>query len=274
MTGAWSEFLDKSKSDQEILGDAYQGYLKAYLRCVKGVDDNVKRVLDYLKAGGLYDNTVIIYTSDQGFYLGEHDYIDKRRAYEEGMRMPFIVRYPETIEAGARSDAIVENIDFAPTMLDFAGVETPLYMHGKSFKEILETGVEPEGWKQSAYYHYWLHMASHDIPAHIGIRTKRYKLIQYYGTPMDGREPQTPSAWELYDLELDPMEDNNVYDDPQYAPVIVELKKELKQRRAELGEDNPAFPFNAVIEEYWDYDENDWAKAIEISNAMLVENRE
>lgn len=268
----WYSDLDQSKSDDEIFGDAYQGYLKAYLRCVKGVDDNLKRVIDYLKAEGLYDNTVIIYTGDQGFYLGEHDYIDKRWPYEESMRMPFIVRYPKTIKPG-RIDAIVENIDYAPTILDFAGVKTPGYMHGRSFKSILETGIEPKGWKQNAYYHYWMHMISHDNPGNIAIRTKRYKLILYYGTPMKGDEPETPPGWELYDLKLDPTEDNNVYDDPKYADVIADLKEQLRKRRAELGEDDPKFPFNKVIEDYWDYDEDDYRRAIEISHAYLARQK-
>lgn len=267
-TGAWAKGLDQSKSDAEIIGDAYQGYLKAYLRCVKGVDDNLKRVVDYLKAEGLYDNTLIIYTGDQGFWLGEHDYMDKRWAYEESMRMPFIVRYPKGVKVG-RSDAIVENIDYAPTMLDFAGVETPDYMQGRSFKPILETGKEPAGWKDAAYFHYWMHMAHHDNPAHIAIRTKRYKLILFYGTGWKGKtQPDTPPAWELYDLKLDPTEDNNVYDNPEYTDVIEKLKKQLKARRAELGEDDPKFVLNRVIDEYWDYGEKERAKAIQISHAM------
>ncbi|VGO20415.1 sulfatase family protein [Pontiella sulfatireligans] len=267
-TGAWAKTLDRSKSDDEIIGDAYQGYLKAYLRCVKGVDDNLKRVIDYLKAEGLYDNTVIMYTGDQGFYLGEHDFMDKRWAYEESMRMPFIVRYPKTVQVG-RSDAMVENIDYGPTMLDFAGVKTPDYMHGQSFKNVLETGKESTDSKQAAYYHYWMHMASHDNPGHIAIRTKRYKLILFYGAPLKSDQAETPPGWELYDLKNDPTEDNNVYDNPEYAGVIEKLKKQLKERRTELGEDDPKFAFNKVIDEFWDYDAADRARAIEISHQYL-----
>jgi len=268
--GSWKRNLNKNDSDEKIIGDAYQGYLKAYLRCVKGVDDNLKRVIDYLKAEGLYDNTVIIYTGDQGFWLGEHDYIDKRWAYEESMRMPFIVRYPASVKVG-RSDAMVENIDYAPTMLDFAGVPTPEYMQGRSFRSILETGKESNDWKQAAYYHYSMHMAHHDNPAHIAIRTKRYKLIMFYGTKQKlSTTPDTPPGWELYDLKNDPTEDNNVYDNPEYAGVIEKLKQQLKDRRAELGEDAPTFKYNQVIDEFWDYDEADRAKAIEISHAMRM----
>ncbi|VGO12479.1 Arylsulfatase [Pontiella desulfatans] len=267
-SGMWAKDLDQSKSDDEIIADAYQGYMKAYLRCVKGVDDNLKRVVDYLKAEGLYDNTVIMYTGDQGFWLGEHDYMDKRWAYEESMRMPFIVRYPKSVKNG-RSEAIVENIDYAPTMLDFAGVATPDYMHGQSFKTVLETGKEPADAKQAAYYHYWMHMAHHDNPAHIAIRTKRYKLILFYGAGWKGEtEPDTPPGWELYDLKNDPTEDNNVYDNPEYAGVIETLKEQLKARRAELGEDDPKFALNQVIDEYWNYDNEARAKAIKISHAM------
>ncbi|MDZ8120034.1 sulfatase family protein [Pontiella agarivorans] len=268
--GAWAKTLDQSRSDEQIMGDTYQIYLKAYLRCVKGVDDNLKRVIDYLKAEGLYDNTIIIYTGDQGFYLGEHDYIDKRWAYEESMRMPFIVRYPKSVKVG-RSDAMVENIDYAPTLLDFAGVNTPDYMQGRSFKGVLETGKESADSKQSAYYHYWMHMASHDNPGHIAIRTKRYKLILFYGAPMDADQPQTPPGWELYDLKSDPTEDNNVYDNPEYAGVIETLKEQLRTRRAELGEDDPKFPFNKVINDFWDYGSEERARAIEISHRYRKE---
>ncbi|NJB83671.1 sulfatase family protein [Wenyingzhuangia aestuarii] len=267
-SGAWVKDLDLSKSDEEIHGDAYQGYMKAYLRCVKGVDDNLKRVVDYLKANDLYDNTVIVYTGDQGFFLGEHDYMDKRWAYEESMRMPFIVRYPKTIKKG-KIDAIVENIDYAPTILDFAGIDTPKYMHGKSFKAILETGKETKKSKKAAYYHYWMHMTSHDNPGHIAIRTKKHKLIFFYGTAIKSSVPQTPPGWELYDLEKDPREDNNVYNNPKYKKVIAKLKKQLKQLRKEYGEDDSKFTFNKVIDDFWDYDENDQNRAIEISHQYL-----
>ncbi len=263
----WRRELDQTRSDEEIIGDTYQGYMKAYLRCVKGVDDNLQRVVKYLKAEGLYDNTVIIYTGDQGLFLGEHDYMDKRWPYEEAMRMPLIIRYPKSVKVG-RCDAIVENIDFAPTMLDWAGVPTPSYMHGHSFRSILETGQEPADWKQYAYYHYWMHLVHHDNPACIAVRSKRFKLIQYYGTPIKGRKPNTPPGWELYDLQSDPTEDNNVYDDPKYADVIAEHKQQLKRLRSELGEDDPKFPFNQVIEDFWDYDSEDRTRAIEISHAF------
>lgn len=264
-TKNWAK--EPALNDDEAKRQAYQTYLKKFLRCVKGVDDNLKRVIDYLKEEGIYDNTVIMYTGDQGFMLGEHDYQDKRWAYEESMRMPFIVRYPRTIKAGTRTDAIVENVDFAPTMLDFAGVATPKYMEGRSFKSILETGREPRNAKQAAYYHYWMHMAHHDNPAHIAIRTKRYKLIMFYGTGQNKSTPQTPPGWELYDLKNDPYEMNNLYDDPAYKGIIAQLKQQLKELRSRYKEDDPRFAFNKVIDEFWDYDEADRLKAIEISHA-------
>lgn len=264
---------DPSLTDKEAKHQAYQGYLKAYLRCVKGVDDNLKRVVDYLKAEGLYDNTVIIYTGDQGFMLGEHDYQDKRWAYEESMRMPFIVRYPKTIKAGTRSNAIIENVDYGPTMLTFAGGDVPDYMQGKSFQKIIETGIEPKTWKTAAYYHYWMHMAHHDNPAHIAMRTKRYKIIMFYGTSWkdNATEPTTPPGWELYDLKSDPKEMNNVYDNPEYASVVTELKAQFKQLRSEYKEDDPKFAFNKVIDEYWDYDQVARDKAIKISHSLAQE---
>ena len=270
----WADQIDHSLSDTEIKRQTYQLYMKAYLRCVKGVDDNLKRVIDYLKAEGLYDNTVIMYTGDQGFYLGEHDYIDKRWGYEEAMRMPFIVRYPKSIKAGTRTDAMVENVDFAPTMLDFAGAPTPDYMQGRSFKPIIESGTEPADWKKAAYYHYQMHMAHHDNPAHIAIRTKRYKLILFYGTGWKGEDtPDTPPAWELYDLKMDPSEDNNLYDNPEYTGIIAELKGELKALRKEYKVDGPEFAYNKAINEFWDYDDAARAQAIEISHSVVEKHK-
>ncbi len=270
-TRSWAK--DPDLTDEEAKRLAYNVYMKKYLRCVKGVDDNLGRLFAYLKEEGLFDKTIIIYTGDQGFMLGEHDYMDKRWMYEPSQRMPFLVRYPNAIKPGTQSDAIIENVDFGPTMLDFAGVETPDYMQGRSFRKICETTVEPDGWKQAAYYRYWMHMAHHWNPAHVGLRTKQYKLIYYYGCDMKGGN-QTPPGWELYDVVDDPHEVTNLYDDPQYADVIVKLKKQLAQRRAEIKDDDEPFPeMRAVIEEFWDYDEADRAKAIEISHEYAARER-
>jgi len=254
-------------SEVETTRLAYQAYLKKYLRCVKGVDDNLKRLFDYLKAEGLYDNTVIIYTGDQGFWLGEKDFQDKRWAYDESQRMPFIVRYPKSIPAGIRSDAIIENIDYPALMLDFAGakVAAAAKMQGRSFRGICETGKEPKNWKKAAYYRYWMHMAHHDNPGEMAIRTKTHKLIYFYGCDYKGQN-QTPPAWELYDLSRDKAELNNVYDNPKYAKVRDRLKKQLAKMRQRIGDDGSHHPAcEQVIQEFWDYDEADRKKAIRIS---------
>ena len=256
-------------SERETTRLAYQAYLRKYLRCVKGVDDNLERLFDYLKAEGLYDNTVIIYTGDQGFWLGENDYQDKRWAYDPSMRMPFIVRYPKTIKAGTRSDAIVENVDYPALMLDFASIPAPGSMQGRSFKSICETGREPKGWKQAAYYRYWMHMAHHDNPGVLAIRTKTHKLIYYYGCNYDGGY-RTPPGWELYDLKKDSAEINNVYDDPAYAPVRDRLKKQLAALRENVGDDGSHYPAaEKVLQEFWDYDSVDREKARKISRDYL-----
>ncbi|MCK4920544.1 MAG: sulfatase, partial [Bacteroidales bacterium] len=248
--------IDPDIPDPEYAHLAYQEYLKRYLRCVKGVDDNVKRLFDFLEEEGLMDNTIIIYTGDQGFMLGEHDYIDKRWMYEESLRMPFLVRYPDKIKAGTRTDAIINNTDFAPTIIDLAGGTVPEYMQGESFKTILETGKEPEGWKQATYYRYWMHMAHrHANPAHFGIRTKDYKLIFFYGifykeTGVTKNKEgwgnkfdlKTPPAWELYDLKNDPHEMNNIYGQSEYAEITDDLKKQLKDLRFELNETDKNYP--------------------------------
>ena len=257
-------------SERETTRLAYQAYLRKYLRCVKGVDDNLKRLFDYLREEGLYDNTVIIYTGDQGFWLGENDYQDKRWAYDPSMRMPFIVRYPGSIRGGARSDAIVENVDYPALMLDFAGIPRPSSMQGRSFKSICETGKEPADWKKAAYYRYWMHMAHHDNPGEMAIRTKTHKLIYFYGADYEGKN-QTPPGWELYDLGRDPSELNNVYDDPAYAKVREELKKQLALLRKDIGDDGSHYPAcEKVVQEFWDYDESDRKKAIEISRRFKV----
>lgn len=261
--------IDPEIPDPEYKRLAYQEYLKRYLRCVKGVDDNVKRLFAYLEEEGLMDNTIIVYTGDQGFMLGEHDYIDKRWMYEESMRMPFLVRYPEKVKAGSRSDAIINNTDFAPTLIELAGGQTPDYMQGSSFKTILETGQEPADWQQETYYRYWMHMAhKHNNPAHFGIRTKDYKLIFYYGLDFMERNTnaqawahnpasmsyfQTPAAWEFYDLKNDPHEMDNKYGDEAYSSVISDLKGRLKAIRAQVKEDDSQYPEIArVIAENWE----------------------
>jgi len=237
-------FVDPTLPPDEYKRVAYQRYLKKYLRCVKGVDDNVGRLLKYLQQTGELDNTVVFYTSDQGLMLGEHDYIDKRWMYEESLRMPFIVRYPKSIPAGATNDAIINNVDFAPTLLDFAGLPKPDYMQGRSFRPVLE-GHVPADWPTSTYYRYWMHLAHHQNPAHYGVRTKDFKLIFFYGLPLDAegavQRPTTP-GWELYDLRHDPHELNNVYGQPAYADTVKQLKAELLRLKEKVGDTDEKYP--------------------------------
>lgn len=208
----------------------YQRYIKDYLRCVASIDDNVGRLLDYLDQEGLADETIVVYTSDQGFFLGDHGWYDKRFFYEESLRMPFVVRYPKEIPAASTSDAMVLNVDFASTFLDFAGVDAPEELQGVSARRIW-SGQRPEGWRSSMYYRYFMFPSEHNVYAHYGVRTHRYKLIYYYrGEDPDLRE------WELFDLEEDPHELRSVYDEPAYAEVVSSLKNELVRLRTELDD--------------------------------------
>ncbi|ARA94110.1 sulfatase [Rhodothermaceae bacterium RA] len=202
----------------------YQRYIKDYLRTVASVDDNIGRLLDYLDQTGLAENTVVIYTSDQGWYLGEHGWYDKRWMYEESLRTPLIVRWPAAVEAGAVSYDMVSNVDFAATFLDLAGATIPADLHGRSLKPIL-LGQAPDDWRDSFYYHYYEYPASHCVQRHYGVRTERYKLIYYY----------LVDEWELFDLHEDPDELTSVYDDPAYADVVSDLKAELQRLRTELN---------------------------------------
>lgn len=213
----------------------YQRYIKDYLRVIASIDDNVGRLLDYLDEEDIADDTIVIYTSDQGFFLGDHGWFDKRFMYEESLRMPFVLRYPKEVEPGSINGDIVLNLDFAPLFLDFAGVDVPPEFQGRSFRSILQ-GDTPEDWRESMYYRYWMHKAHHNVYAHYGIRTRRYKLIYYYsdalGQPGAIDETYEPE-WELFDLEKDPYEMNSVYDDPEYADIVAELTDELHRIQAE-----------------------------------------
>lgn len=248
-------FVNPDLPDRDYTKTAYQRYLKKYLRCVRGVDDNVGRLFAHLKQTGELDNTVIVYTSDQGFMLGEHDYIDKRWMYEESMRMPFLVRYPGVVKEGSRSNALINNADFAPTILEIAGSKPSPGMQGCSFAPILR-GAEPRDWRAATYYRYWMHMAHHDNPAHYGIRTKEYKLIFFYGLPLDAagalQEPTQP-GWELYDLRKDSIETTNVYGKAEYAGVVRNLKSELLRLKQEIGDTDERYPeLMEVRRKYWD----------------------
>jgi arylsulfatase A-like enzyme len=205
----------------------YQRYIKDYLRCIASVDDNVGRVLDYLDAEGLTEDTLVIYTSDQGFYLGEHGWFDKRFMYEESLRMPLIIRYPREIKPGVVNRAdMVMNLDYAPTFLDYAGLAVPARMQGRSMRGVLK-GETPRDWRRSVYYHYFEYPAVHQVKRHYGVRTDRFKLIHFY---------YDIDAWELYDLEKDPRELRNVVGDPAYAGVLKDMKAELERLRTRYGD--------------------------------------
>lgn len=225
-------------SPAELKSWKYQRYIKDYLRCIASVDDNVGRVLDYLDTEGLTDDTIVIYTSDQGFFLGDHGWYDKRFMYEESLRMPFLIRYPRGIRPGTVQNGMALNVDFAETFLDYAGLATPDDMQGRSLRPLLQ-GETPDDWRTSMYYRYWEHLSAHRVAAHYGVRTDRYKLIYYYGKALgcaSALDEDTPPEWELFDLEKDPYELNNVYDHPDYAAAAHEMKLELERLR-ELVED-------------------------------------
>jgi arylsulfatase A-like enzyme len=217
---------------------AYQRYMKDYLRCIASVDDNVGRMLDWLDASGLAENTIVIYTSDQGFFLGDHGWYDKRFMYEESLRMPFVMRYPREIAAGSVVDAMVSNIDFAPTFLDYAGLDVPKRMQGVSFREVAR-GATPDGWQESIYYRYWMHLSHHGVAAHYGVRTATHKLIRYYGRALGTTESvdrDTEQYWELFDLDADPNELRNIHGDPACAEVQASLHAELDRLMEKYGD--------------------------------------
>lgn len=206
----------------------FRRYMQDYLACVQSVDDNIGRFLEFLDKNGLAENTIVIYTSDQGFFLGEHNLYDKRFMYEESLRMPFLIRWPGKVKPGTVSKGMILNVDFAPMMLAAAGVKVPDDMQGRSFLPLL-TGQTPKDWRRSMYYRYY-HPAHHNVAAHYGVRTDRYKLIYF----------NKLNQWELYDLQKDPIEMKNVYSDPGYQKIVEQLKKELERLRKEL-KDNDQF---------------------------------
>jgi arylsulfatase A-like enzyme len=226
----------KMKPPEGLSGQAlkkwkYQRFMRDYLACIASVDDNVGRLLDELQRSGLAENTMVIYTSDQGFFLGEHNFFDKRFMYEESLRMPFLVRWPGHIKAGAVQDGMILNVDFAPTFLATAGQSVPSDMQGKSFLPLL-LGKSIRGWRTSMYYRFY-HPGHHNVAAHYGVRTERYKLIYF----------NKLNQWELFDLMKDPREVKNVYSDPAYTNIVKKLKTELNRLKKEL-QDNDQFADN------------------------------
>ena len=227
-------------SRDEEIDWRYQRYMKDYLRVVVSLDEGIGRLLDRLDDLGLSDDTIVVYTSDQGFFLGDHGWFDKRLMYEESLAMPLLIRYPAATAGGTTCDDIVLNVDFAPTLLDLMDVAVPDDVQGSSFAPLLR-GEPVEGWQESMYYRYWMHRdGAHNTPAHYGVRTRTHKLICYYNDPLDqpgANGPIDPIEWELFDLVADPLERSNVIADPAFAEVRSELLDELARLQADLGDD-------------------------------------
>ncbi len=212
-----NDFSAKNLSGRELAEWKYQRYMRDYAKTLKSVDENVGRVLDYLETNGLLNNTLVVYTSDQGFYMGEHGWFDKRFMYEESMSTPLVMRLPDKFDYRGDIDLLVQNIDYAPTFLELAGVEIPKQMHGVSLVPLLQD-KRPVSWRKALYYHFYEYPAEHMVKRHYGIRTDRYKLIHFYNDI---------DHWELYDLNQDPSEMNNLYGQASYKPIIKTLKKEI-----------------------------------------------
>ncbi len=211
--------------ETDLMRWRYQRYMQDYLGTIAGIDEGVGQVLDYLEEAGLAENTIVVYTSDQGFYLGEHGWFDKRFMYEESFRTPLLIRYPKEIKPGTEIKQLVQNLDFAPTFLDYAGIEAPAEMQGESFRKLVagETGE----WRDAVYYTYYEYPSVHMVKRHYGVATDRYKLMHFY---------YDIDEWEMYDLETDPMEMKNIYEDPSYADVREMLHKRLEELREYYGD--------------------------------------
>ncbi|MEM7476179.1 MAG: sulfatase [Planctomycetota bacterium] len=218
----------ESMTEKEIIQWKYQRYAKDYLRCVKSVDDGIGRVLGYLDEAGLAENTVVIYSSDQGWYLGEHGWFDKRWMYEESLKTPLLVRWPRKIQPGSKQAAIVSNLDFAETFLDIAGVDVPSDMQGRSLVSLFD-GTTPNDWRKSFYYHYYENPGGHNVARHYGVTNGEHKLIHIYA--LGG---QKRNDWELFDLSQDPNELLSVYGDPSYSKIQSGLEDELARLREEF----------------------------------------
>ena len=225
------EYRTRKMSGKELTSWKYQQYMRDYMATVLAVDENIGRLMKYLEDIGELDNTIIIYTSDQGFYLGEHGWFDKRFMYEESQRTPFLVRYPKAIKPNSVTKALTMNIDIAPTLLDYAGLKIPEEIQGRSLKSILDfEGKTPKEWREAVYYHYYEYPGWHSVKRHYGIRTNRYKLIHFYNDI---------NEWELYDLKGDIPEKKNVYNNPRYKSVREYMLKLLEKTSKEYKDDDP-----------------------------------
>ena len=232
-TAYYDAVVSKDFDAHHYTGDAlvkwkYQRYLKDYLSTARSLDRNIGRLLDYLDKHNLARNTIVIYASDQGFYMGEHGWFDKRFMYEESVKTPMLMRYPGVIKPGTQVNDMIVNIDFAPTLLDAAGIMVPQDMQGKSFLPLLKNKELVKDWRKAVYYHYYEYPEPHHVSPHFGIRTRRYKLIRFYG-PAD--------FWELYDLRADPQEMKNMYAVKANQPLVSTLKKQLEQLIVQYKDD-------------------------------------
>lgn len=235
------------RTQEELFNFKYQRYMHKYLQCVHSLDENVGRMLDYLDEHGLAEDTLVIYSSDQGFFLGEHGWFDKRFIYEESLQMPMLVRYPREIQPGTVNTDMTCNVDFAATWLDYAGIPAPSYMQGRSFRANLR-GEAPSDWPDLVYHRYWMNRDyCTNALAHYGIRTHRYKLVYWYDDDL-GQPGSSPGEgvtdWELFDLEKDPREMHNCYDEPAYADVVREMTAKLNAEMQRIG-DIPEHPVPA-----------------------------
>ncbi|MEE2712157.1 MAG: sulfatase [Planctomycetota bacterium] len=225
-------FRKLSPKGKELVRWKYQRYLKNYLRCVRGVDDSVARLMAYLDANGLAENTIVVYSSDQGFYLGDHGWYDKRWMYEESLAMPLIVRWPGVTQPGSVNTDLVQNLDYAETFLDAAGAPIPSDMQGRSLVPLLKGNESKPAWRDAVYYHYYGFPAVHRVARHYGIRTHRYKLMHFYQL----------DEWELYDLGKDPDELTNLYGDPAHRDLVANLAVKLGEMRAGYRDDSDVSP--------------------------------
>jgi arylsulfatase A-like enzyme len=218
-------FTKANLSGKELVRWRYNRYLHDYLGCIHAVDESVGKLLDYLEKEGLSENTIVVYMADQGFYLGEHGWFDKRWIFEESLRTPCLIRWPGVTKSGSSSNAMTSNIDFAPTFLAAAGVPIPAQVQGRDLKAVLKSDT-PADWRKSFYYHYYEYPGPHSVAKHYGVVTEKYKLVRFYEKEFD--------YWELFDTQKDPNELTSVYDRPEYATVRKELEVELSRLRQQL----------------------------------------
>ena len=218
-------FAKANLQGKDLIRWKYNRYMHDYLACTKSVDESVGRIADFLRENGLEENTLVVYSSDQGFYLGEHGWFDKRWIFEESLRTPLICKWPGMIKPGATNANIVSNLDFAETFLDAAGVAVPAEMQGRSLLPLFK-GESPTDWRKNFYYHYYEFPGAHSVKKHYGVVTDRYKLVRFYGTDSDYSE--------LFDLKADPQEMRDVISDPGYAETRKMLEEELARLRRSL----------------------------------------